>query len=175
MITLNLLSPQKKKGAEEKILYATIKNVLAVFLIFFVFIAVILLGSKLLLAHSFETVVEQTTLITKEYGGVNQQIRQINDKLENISNTQKEFVAWSSHLAELNDLIPENIQISVIVLRLGEGNTVVKGYAKTRNDLLLLKSNLENSALFEQVKLPFSNLLKRNDIDFEFQLTLQSL
>ncbi|NQU84013.1 MAG: hypothetical protein HQ536_04870 [Parcubacteria group bacterium] len=172
MITLNLLSPQKKKETEENILYASIKNILAIFLIFIIFVSVILLGSKLILSRNFEKVIEQTTLIVKEYGGVNRNIKEINDKLINISKSQEEFIEWSSNLLQTAKLVPENIEISAIVLRKGSSQTLLKGYAKTRGELLILKTNLEESELFEKVELPFSNLLKREDIDFEFQLTL---
>ena len=175
MIKLNLLSPQKKKEVEDHILYSSLKNVLGVLLIFVIFISIILLGSKLILAKNFETIVEQTTLIVKEYGGVNQNIRTINEKLKNISNTQNEFVTWSYHLSKLQKLIPENIEISTIILKKGNKESLVKGLAKNRDDLLTLKTNLENSDLFTVVELPFSNLLTRNNIDFELQLTLSEL
>lgn len=173
MINLNLLSPQKKKEIEEKILYVSIKNIFAIFLIFIIFISIILLGSKLVLVYNFEKVVEQTTLIVKEYGGINQKIKEINDKLNNVSKTQKEFIPWSFYLLELNKIFPSNIEIATIILRMGEKQTLIKGYAKTRDDLLNLKTNLENSKLTKSVELPFSNLLKREDIEFELQLTLQ--
>lgn len=175
MIALNLLSPQKKKEVEEHILYASIKNILAILLIFIIFISVVLLGAKLILSRNFQTVVEQTTLIVKEYGGVNQNIKEINKKLNNISKTQEEFVTWSYHLTELTKILPENIELSTIILKPGDKQTLIKGLARTRDDLLLLKTNLEESELFTYVELPFSNLLTRNDIDFELRLTLSDI
>lgn len=173
MILLNLLPPQKKKEAEEKILYAAIKNILAVFLVFLIFVSVILLGGKLILARNFQTVVEQTTLIVKEYGGINKKIKETNDKLASISDAQNEFIEWSPRILKISEAIPENIQITTIVLRDGKNKTLLKGIAKTRDDLLILRVNLEESDLFSRIELPFSNLLKREGVDFEFQLTFK--
>jgi hypothetical protein len=172
MINLNLLSPENKKSTEERLLYLSIKNLLGALLIFAVFSATILLVAKLVLADNFQTIVEQTTLIVKEYGGVNQKIKETNQKIVVVSDTQKKFVAWSEILAKISDLIPKNITVSVMIMSRDNEEMTLKGTAKTRDDLLSLKSNLENSEIFSSVKIPFSNLLTREDIDFDFKLKL---
>lgn len=174
MISLNLLSPDNKKNTEEQILYMSIKNLLGALLIFAVFSAIILLTAKLILANNFQTIIEQTTLIVKEYGGVNQKIRETNEKIRTIGNTQKKFIAWSSVLEKITNLVPQNINVSVMILSRSDEKIILKGTAQTRNDLLLLKSNLENSEVFSSVKIPFSNLLTREDIAFEFDLKINN-
>lgn len=172
MINLNLLSPENKKITEERLLYISIKNLLGILLIFAIFSAITLLTAKLVLANNFQTIIEQTTLIVKEYGGVNQKIKEINQKIKTINDTQEKFVAWSQILSKISNLIPQNTTTSVIILSRSNEDMILKGTAKTRNDLLLLKSNLENSGIFSSVKIPFSNLLIRENIDFEFELKL---
>ena len=170
MIRLNLLSPLNKKRTEEKLLYISIKNLLGTLLIFAVFSAIILLSAKVILANNFQTIIEQTTLIVKEYGGVNQKIKEINQKINTVGKTQEKFTAWSDILSKISNLIPENTTVTVLTLSRPDGRIILKGTAKTRDDLLGLKSNLENSELFSLVKIPFSNLLTRENIDFEFEL-----
>lgn len=172
MISLNLLSPENKKTTEEKLLYLSIKNLLGSLLVFALFSAIILLSAKVILANNFQTIIEQTTLIVKEYGGVNQKIKEINQKIDTVSDTQEKFVAWSLTLEKIANLVPINTTTSVMILSRADERVILKGTAKTRNDLLLLKSNLENSDIFSSVKIPFSNLLTREDIDFEFELAL---
>lgn len=172
MINLNLLSPENKKITEERLLYISIKNLLGILLIFAIFSAITLLAAKLVLANNFQTIIEQTTLIVKEYGGVNQRIKEINQKIKTINDTQEKFVAWSQILSKISNLIPQNTTASVIILSRSNEDMILKGTAKTRNDLLLLKSNLESSEIFSSVKIPFSNLLIRENIDFEFELKL---
>lgn len=172
MITLNLLSQENKRIAEEKLLYISIKNLLGIFLIFVTFSAIILLAAKTVLDNNFQTIIEQTTLIVKEYGGVNQKIKEINQKIKTIEKTQEQFVAWSEILTQISNLAPQNTTVSVMILSRSGAEMTLKGTAKTRNDLLLLKSNLENSKIFSSVKIPFSNLLTREDVNFEFELGL---
>jgi Tfp pilus assembly protein PilN len=172
MISLNLLSPENKKNTEERLLYLSIKNLLGAFLVFATLSAIILLIAKLLLADNFQTIIEQTTLIVKEYGGVNQKIKETNQKINSVNNTQEKFVAWSVILEKIANLVPQNTTASVMIISRSNEEMTLKGTAKTRNDLLLLKSNLESSDVFSSVKIPFSNLLTRKNIDFEFELRL---
>lgn len=170
MITLNLLSPENKQKTEELLIYLSIKNLLGSLLIFAAFSAIILLSAKLILANNFQTIIEQTTLIVKEYGGVNQKIKEINQKISSIDETQKKFTSWSAILEKIANLIPPNTTTSVIVMSRSNEEATLKGVANTRDDLLLLKTNLENANMFYSVKIPFSNLLTRENINFEFEL-----
>lgn len=172
MISLNLLSPDNKKTTEERLLYLSIKNLLGALLVFAVFSATILLIAKLALANNFQTIIEQTTLIVKEYGGVNQKIKETNQKINSISETQKKFVAWSVILEKISNLMPQDAVAAIMIMSRSNEEMTLKGVAKTRDALLLLKSNLENSDIFSSVKIPFSNLLTRQDVDFEFELKL---
>jgi len=57
----------------------------------------------------------------------------------------------------LNNLIINNNKI------------LLTGSAKLRDQLLVLKNNLESSELFSNVEIPLENLLKKEGVDFNIK------
>lgn len=49
----------------------------------------------------------------------------------------------------------------------------INGVAKSRDDLRLFKTNLENSGNYSMVDLPISNFLEKNDLDFSILMKLK--
>jgi Tfp pilus assembly protein PilN len=81
MLTVNLLPQEYKKELNQKIVLSVVKNIAGLIFTAVIFIAIILLLAKNVSINNFNGAVEQATLLTKEYGGFNQEIRQINDQI----------------------------------------------------------------------------------------------
>src|SRR3989344_4822341 len=172
MIILNLLSPIKKQELRLAQLYITIKNLIILILLFTIIIAVILLLSKMVVQNNFNRIVDQTTLTTK-YGQIfNRDIKIFNSHLSAVEKIQKEYISWTDFLISFNQLIPDNV--SLYTLNINKNNKdgikiYITGIAKTRDDLLKLKDNLEKNEMFSEVAIPLENLLKKNDISFNIK------
>lgn len=52
----------------------------------------------------------------------------------------------------------------------GDSNLQLNGFAKTRDDLVSFKEDLENDKLFNEVNLPVSSLAEDKDIEFNIQI-----
>lgn len=173
MILINLLPKSVKKELNQKIILAAIKNISGLILVAIIFIGIILLCAKIVSLNNFNAAVEQITLISKEYGGINQEIRKVNEKIISISEIQKEYIIWSDFLKKFIPLIPDNVVINYLSISKPSKNIFLKGIAETRDDLLTLKENFQSSPLFSKVEIPISYFLSRQNINFEISLTVQ--
>jgi Tfp pilus assembly protein PilN len=171
MLTINLLPENIKKELNQKIILATVKNITGLFFAAVIFISIILLWAKILSVNNFNNAIEQATQVSQEYGGINQEIRKVNDKISTISQIQKEYIVWSDAVKRILLLIPSDVSIDYLSLSEPGKFVTLKGTAETRESLLTFKSNLESCPLFSKVEIPISYFLSRENINFEINLT----
>lgn len=171
IINLNLLSPLKKKEFQQKLMFITLRHLLAVCFIITALCAMFLLGARLILQNSFNDIVAEGTLITKEYGGLNQKIRQLNKKIALLNQIQNEYSPTSDILLNFTTLVPEGVEISALFInKLNE--VKISGVARTRDGLLLFRQNLEKARVFANIDLPMPQLLTAEDIIFNITAQL---
>ncbi len=173
MLTLNLVSRELKQEIKLRHIYSLLKKMNFVVIIIVIIIAIILLSAKLILQNNFNKVVGQTTLLTgiggKKY---TEEVRGINSRLNIILQIQNERVPWSYLLEVIAGITPDGITLSSLKLNKKNSALKITGNAKTRNDLLKFKNNLENSKIFTAVKSPIKNILQKENINFEFNTKL---
>lgn len=169
MISLNLLSPEKKKEISKQMIFVSLQYLVSWILISVCAAGTILLATKLFMQNAFSQAVRVGALVTQEYGALNQRVYLVNQKIDFFSNIQRQFVVWSPKLAAFTEIIPANIQINSINLNYTTKDIQISGYAAKRDDLLLLKQNLERSALINTINMPIENLLEANDINFNIK------
>lgn len=171
MISLNLLSPAKKKKLKERLTLHLLKNISYIVVIFIVFMVGILLGTKFILERkltNIENEVNQTilTLPTGEEVPLSSTIQEINKKIKFFEGIQKDCIKWSNYLADFTELIPENITLTQLSLNQESEEIQINGLALLRDDFLRFKNNLENSQILTELVSPVSNLIKREDVNF---------
>ncbi len=130
-------------------------------------IAIILLSAKIILQLKFNQIVTQTTLVTKNNQGYNNQVREINNKLNFVATIQDDFVPWSNLLKNLAEMTPADINFYYLKINGEEQSIKIKGKAKLRNSLLNFKNGMENSPAFKNIDFPIKNILEKENIDFE--------
>lgn len=167
MINLNLIPPEKKQERRLTQVYKIIKNLIILILFLTIFIAIILLLTKMTLENNFTKVVEGSTLTTKYANIFNKDVKQFNQYLSAVDKIQKDYISWPKFLIDLTKLIPQNITLYSI--NINDNKILITGQAKNRDDLLSLKNNLENSDLFSGVTIPLENLLKKDNVDFNIK------
>jgi hypothetical protein len=166
MISLNLLSPEKKKEASKQMIFISLQYLVSWALIAVCLAGIILLATKLYMQDVFNKAVLQSVLVTQEYGALNQKVRQINQEIDFLANIQRKSVSWSPRLAAFTEIVPENIIISGMNFNDATKDAQIQGHAAVRDDLLLFKQKLEQSSLLKMIDLPIENLLEANDINF---------
>ncbi len=172
MISLNLLSDQKKEDVRKKILLEFATNILEILLIIIIFVAVIFLISKIILQNSFNDAVAQGALITASYGALNQEIGQTNKGIDQIYRLEKDQIFWSDLLFHISVATPQAMTLKSLALNSRDKRAEISGRAATRNALLAFIKNLEDLGVFLKIESPLSNIFERTDINFTLSAVL---
>ncbi|KKR21758.1 MAG: hypothetical protein UT48_C0004G0014 [Parcubacteria group bacterium GW2011_GWE2_39_37] len=173
MIKLNLISQESRKEIKLKRIYDILKSTYLTLLILVTVVSMIFLAARIILQHNFNDVVSQTTLITKNSQEYNAKIREINSKISSINQIQNEYIPWSNALVELAEKSPSDISLTFLEIVQEKNLIKLKGTAETRESLLKLKSNLEDSSIFYQIEMPLSNIFEKSNIYFEIDAKIK--
>lgn len=169
MITLNLIPPEQKKDLKQKRIYVTIKELVMLVLLFTSLVAILLLAAKSVLEEQLSYLIEKNAATIQVGQATNRQIFAINQKINAVEKIQKDFKKWSVFFDQLAQLTPSRISYSLAKVYRQEGLVELQGTAKTRNDLIQLQKNLENSPLFKKINLPLSDLLAKENSSFSLR------
>ncbi len=167
MLTLNLVSAEQKKEIKLRHIFSLIKKINLTLIVITIAIAIILLSAKIILQLKFNQMVAQTTLVTKNNQGYNNQVREINNKLNFVATVQDDFVPWSNLLENLAEMTPADINFYYLKINGQEQSISLKGRAELRSSLLNFKNKMENSPTFKNIDFPIKNILEKENIDFE--------
>ncbi len=174
MLQLNLISANLKNDIKLRHIYSLIKKISYILIIITIATAIILLAAKLILQNNFNNIVAQTTLVTKNNQGYNIKVREINNKLNYITNIQNNYIAWSFLIENLSQITPTDVSFYLTKINLKDKTIKIKGRAGLRASLLALKQNMENSIFFQEIDFPIKNILEKTDIDFEINAKLNA-
>ncbi|MFA5070073.1 MAG: hypothetical protein WC528_02225 [Patescibacteria group bacterium] len=170
-MSLNLLSPEKKKKLKEKETLFKFRYVAYFCAVFLIINFLLFYGARLYLdyklTHLKNEVSQQTAnLPTSQGKSLDTTIEQINKDLVLISGIQSDYVKWSNYVADFTALVPTNISLTEIAINQESKEIVVSGQALTRDNFLVFKANLENTEILSDLNSPISNLVKKEDISF---------
>ncbi len=172
MLSINLLSPEKKQEVKKQIMLVSFQYLVSWILIAICGIGATLLCTKAIMQNSFNDAVAQGTLVTQEYGVLNQKVHIINQKIIFFTGIQNKFSVWSPRLAAITTLTPKNIVLYSLNANDLTRKIQITGHAKSRDDLLLYKQNLEQSPHIQSVNFPIENILEAKEINFNIGATL---
>ena len=134
----------------------------------------------MILQNNFNRIVAEYNLNTitgKKFG---QEIKHFNQNLKTIDIVQSEYTVWSDYLANFSNLTPVDVILYAIKVDKETNEIEIIGSAKTRQALLDYQKNLNEAVCgsqdcldckcFENVEIPLSSLLEKENIDFEIIL-----
>ncbi len=172
---LNLLPPRQKK----ELRLALLNQVITIFGIA-VISAVLILALLLLVAQEFLNInlekmdrdlsLQQAKKETKEIDDLEGKIKNLNKDLAFLDKHQKEQNRFSLFLENLAKDVPLGIQIKNFSIDKSK-QVNLRGFALTREALLIFKNTLENASYVSNFNFPLSNLTKAADIDFNLSFT----
>lgn len=172
MLTLNLIPQQLKKEIKFKRIYSLFKKMNYILIIITIVIAITLLVAKLMMQNNFNKIVEQTTQVTKNSQSYNVKVRDINSRLNNVWKIQADFIAWSNLIEDLAERTPSDVAMFLININKEDASINLRGRADKRDDLLVLKENMENSAIYSEIEFPLQNLLQKENVNFNINAKL---
>ncbi len=178
MIKLDLLPPLEKKNLwleqiQRWILFYA-STILIIFLVFVGFLFGIwsfLIIQQNSLASNLKSIQSDSrgqALIEQRNA-----IEKTNQTLEKINRIQKNHKYYSWLLAALSDLIPEGVRLESISIG-QDGQAVLYGFAPKRDQVIVIKENLEQSKLFDDIFSPLANLTRQEAVNFYFKFKLKS-
>lgn len=174
-IYLDLLPQQRKQEIKRKKLFRKILKGEAISLLPFIVLIVILLNIYYLLILQKNITVnaysaQQSENKYQQLGIYEEKFKQVNVLIKTIGKIQAEHLHWQSFFQQLNDIMPAGIYLTDLSTK--DYTVFLVGKAKTRDDLLNFKSSLEATACFKNVNIPLSNLVVKDDVDFQIDISI---
>ena len=174
-IYLDLLPQQRKQEIKRKKLFRKILKGEILFLFPFIVLIVILLNIYYILTLQKNITVtaysaQQSQDKYQQLGIYEEKFRQVNTLIKTMGKIQTGHLYWYRFFQQLNEVIPEGIYITDLSTK--DYTIFLVGKAKTRDDLLNFKNSLEASACFKNINIPLSNLVVKNDVDFQIDISI---
>ncbi|MBI4281681.1 hypothetical protein HY625_02535 [Candidatus Uhrbacteria bacterium] len=172
MITVNLLSPEKRRESVTRRIFHHAKTLLEATLFFALLIAIVTIGTKLLLLDTVLTVTSSPTANIRTRD-LEVRIRRVNAATALLARLQGQTIPWSGLLIRLSGIVPPGIRFNELTLDTKTTpHLLLKGKAATRQDLLVLKTALEKLPFVTNLSFPITNLLSPKDIDWQLDATI---
>src|SRR3989344_2578081 len=159
MINLNLISPEQKDLLKISGLYILVENVLGIFLIASILIAIILIPlNQSLVTLDYQNKKNKEAIALKN-SQVTEKIRQFNKQVDDLLKIKNLAYPWDGLLAELAQAVPSEISLNRLNASLSGRLFSLKGFAQKREDLIKLIDALKQSGFFAAVESPLANYL----------------
>jgi len=134
----------------------------------------VLTAARFVLIDEFKKIRQDTSLVNVEHLRLENNIDELNKKVEYADKMQASFTKWSDLVSRLTALIPPSVTVDYLLLNRSSGTFRVNGLAQSRDALITTKTALERSGLFKSLDAPLSNLLEKTNIEFRFTGVLKS-
>lgn len=169
-VTLNLLSPEKKRELATAFGLVHASRLLLAICMVAMFCAATLVGVRMLYQRSLNDLAGNAATESTEVKEVAERTRLINSYLNRVNELEDRAIPWSQMLLQLTEMAPPGVQFKYI--RTEKPNIVrLAGTAALRSDVLDLKTKLESSTVFTNVRAPLSNILSQKNVSFDFEMT----
>ena len=174
-IYLDLLPQEKKKQLKRKKIFRLILREEALYLLPILMFIVILGDIYYVLNLQRNSSVAASSLDMsqskyQELSGYENTFAKVNVSVAALSKIQDLHLHWLNVLRQLSSAAPDGVTISDFSTK--DYQVFLVGKAATRDDLLNFKSNLEGSTCFQNVNVPLSNLVVKDDVDFQMDFVI---
>ncbi|MEK7598310.1 MAG: PilN domain-containing protein [Patescibacteria group bacterium] len=176
-IDLNLIPPQKKEEIKQAIRFKIfLKWGLEFFVIFAIFIAMLVSINYMLelnlaftsLSYAANTKNNNQYVEIEKYDA---EIKEINIQILAIEKIQQGQLQWSNFFQKFNLHISTGVEVEKVATK--NYTISLVGKAKTRDALISFKENLEKEECFAEINLPLSNLVSRENVDFQIDFKMK--
>jgi len=174
-IYLDLLPDYRKKEIKRKKTFHAILGEEILFLAPVVLFILILLNVYYVLVLQKNSSINENSLQQsqgkyQQVGVYQEKFKQVNTFSQALSKIQAGHLHWINIFQKLSESTPDNIQISNLSTK--NYTVFLVGKAKTRDDLINFKNKLGESGCFQNINVPLSNLVVKDNVDFQIDLTV---
>lgn len=170
---LNLLSPSKKTKLITLVKFFYIKEILETIVFTTALLGIAFVLAWFMLTLILNNLAASSLLITRENTTRNQEIRATNAVFKEVNRAGEGFMPLVPKLSELIDAAPADIRISSLDIDRSKPLLLIAGTAQTRSALLNFQSALEKISWIKEVSVPRSQLLQKENINFELQAAVE--
>lgn len=175
-IYLDLLPEKRKQEIKRKKLFRSILHEEFLFSLPIVLFIIMLLNIYYILTLQRNVLISQhlSQQSQEKYQQLNvyeEKFKQINSIDQELKKIQDGHLRWQNIFLELSRLVPDGVYVSNISTK--NFKVFLNGKAKTRDSLIDFKNKLETSACFEEINVPLSNLVVKDDVDFQIDLNIK--
>jgi len=174
-ISLDLLPQNKKNEIRRGKIFREILRQEILF-VFPLLVLVILLGNILYLLEIQKDIdktayaLQQGQSQYQELNKYDTDFKQINEADILLIKIQSGHLKWTNVLSHLSNAIPDGLAIDSLANK--NYNVFLVGKARTRDNLLKFKASLEEDSCFQNINVPLSNLVVKNDVDFQMDFSI---
>jgi len=174
-IKLNLIPEQKKEEINQANLFRLVlKWQVELFGIIVIFTTMLLSINYILKFTLTSDVQAEAAKSETQYGEIEKydsEIKEVNTKTSQIEKIQEGQLDWFNFFKKINDQFSSNIEIEKIATL--NYQVLLSGKANSRDDLISFKENMEKESCFSDVNLPLSNLVERNNVEFQIDFKIK--
>lgn len=174
-ISLDLLPQHKKDEIKRNKIFLEILRQEALFVFPLLVFIVILFNVFYLL--NIQKTIDDTTYEFQQSQGQYQELNKYDKDFKRINEAdvflikiQNGHLHWANMLSHLSQAIPDGVTIESLANK--NYNTYLIGKARTRDELLKFKGNLEKDSCFQNVNVPLSNLVVKDNVDFQMDFSV---
>lgn len=172
MLNLNILPKNYKKEIKLLSYYKYIKNIFLLSVFYVLMVGILFSMSHLILINYMEEGKASSFLVKETYQGVDDEIENIEKKMDYILSIQENAISWSKLLEDIMLKTGNEISFSKIMISRDNYRLDLAGHAQTRDDLLELKEFFEESSSYLTIDFPIRNILEKDNISFEMKITV---
>ena len=175
-IKLNLVPPLRKEAIKKAHLLRIITRwQLEIFLILLLFLALLCHINYILKVDSLSKLEQVTasrqSFSYKDMQDYQEKIKKANGQILDIEKIQKGQLYWSELLDKINRIIFSGIKIDSLNTK--NYQVFLTGVADNRDNLAKFKEELIKENCFSEVDFPLSNLMNKENLDFQMQFTVK--
>ncbi len=172
MKQINLLESQEQETVKLEIIFLTIRSMLSLIVLISSLVAILFSISNMILkSERIESLVNST--LVQRNNNLGSELNNLSSLLTVTEKVQKDYWSVRRTVIEITQLIPPGNTLYSLAIDKTTNNVELTGFSLRRDDLLKLQKNLENSKLFTEINSPLANLLKKENINFQFQAVLK--
>lgn len=172
MIELNLLPPGYKTVVRVERVNLSVRAHLTTLLVILVCASTPLFWARIYLSQKYAALVAQQQEILKNTQNFNNEVQEINDRIENIARLQSGFKVVTNPIQAITRAMPPTVTLTSFVLDGRNKIIVIHGVAKSRDDLLKLQNDLKLVEGVSSVDIPLSDLLEDTNVAFTIQANI---
>lgn len=174
MITINLIPQQQKKLLQHGRNFAALREAVMLVFLFASIMALMLWVSRYYLEVRLGEIAQQNAANIMSNEFTSGRIAKINSQISSAKVITNNYLPLRPTLEKIAAAIPESVALKTISYSRNPAAIHLSGTAKTRNDLLALKTLLEQTPWITGVDLPMTYLVEKDNNAFEISLTIDS-